>query len=518
MLRLVYGLLFLIVAATCDLALAQKGEELALFKKYYASARSTAERKEAVLTLDRVEDTGVFAVLYPKLVEKGVEDDVADAIVGVLAGLKSDASQKQVFDTLKSEKAEAGKSALLLVIARGKWKDRAGIVALQFADKSWEVRRHALDAVLACGDQGAAEKVVPLCDDPQDVVRFKALDTLASLASPLVLSKAILLLDDPSRQVRQSAIHALTVVRSTQAVEPLVQRMQKEQGVLLVDLGDALSGLTGREFGPEPVLWLGWWSELDKSNYEIPNVDAITFLRGHRSLKTGDGGWTYSETNPSGPVFPVRTPSRQIVFVIDCSGSMESLVTDRERFTGKDYADFTRMEIVKTELMHEIDRLPSYVNFNVIAFATEVNPWKPHLQQANVLVKFAAKDWVKGLHAIGGASKEDLAVYGLPGASNISKGKTNAFDALRVALGVGDVRTADATYAKVEADTVFFLSDGRPTVGAFVDPDDILREIKKLNELRKVVIHTIGIGEFDADFMRRLAEQNGPGRFTDLGK
>ena len=83
-------------------------------------------------------------------------------------------------------------------------------------------------------------------------------------------------------------------------------------------------------------------------------------------------------------------------------------------------------------------------------------------------------------------------------------------------------RTGDATYNDtkdyaVDVDTVFFLSDGRPTVGAFVDPDDILREVKEANDLRKVIIHTIAIGEFQKDFMKRLAEENG-GIFVDLGR
>jgi hypothetical protein len=42
-------------------------------------------------------------------------------------------------------------------------------------------------------------------------------------------------------------------------------------------------------------------------------------------------------------------------------------------------------------------------------------------------------------------------------------------------------------------------------------------EIKTANELRKIVIHTIAIGEFQKDFMKRLAEDNG-GVFVDLGR
>jgi len=516
--RLFHGLLVLVLASASALATARKGEELALFQKYYSSSRTAAERREAVLTLERVEDKGIFAALYSKLVEPTVEVEVADAIVRVFAGFPTEALQKQVFDALKTEKGEAGKVALLQVVTQSRWKDRDGVVALQLAEKSWEVRRRALDALLALDDASAAEAVAPLCDDAQDALRFKALDTLASFRSPLVLPKAIALLDDPSRQVRQSAIHALALVRSKLALEPLVRRMQKEQGVLLLDLGEALASLTGREFGPEAVQWLHWWSELDQATYDIPSLEAVAFLRGRRTQKTGGGGWEPPDTRPGGPVFPGQTPSRQMVFVIDCSASMEALVTDKQRFEGEHYPDLSRMEIVKTELAREIERLPAYVRFNIIAFATDVNPWKPSLQPANVLVKYAAKEWIKRLHAIGGASREDLAIHGLPGASNLEKGKTNAFDALRVALGVKDLRTPDARYETVEADTVFFLSDGRPTVGAYVDTADVLREVRKLNELRKVTIHTIGIGEFDKAFMQALAEQNGHGQFVDLGK
>jgi hypothetical protein len=54
-------------------------------------------------------------------------------------------------------------------------------------------------------------------------------------------------------------------------------------------------------------------------------------------------------------------------------------------------------------------------------------------------------------------------------------------------------------------------------VGEYVDPEDIRREVRALNELRKVVIHTIAIGEFQKEFMKRIAEENG-GVFVDLGR
>ena len=65
-------------------------------------------------------------------------------------------------------------------------------------------------------------------------------------------------------------------------------------------------------------------------------------------------------------------------------------------------------------------------------------------------------------------------------------------------------------------DTVVFLSDGRPTVGEFVDPDDIYDGFLEANELRRVAVHIIAIGQFQKRWMERLAASSG-GVFVDLG-
>lgn len=194
---------------------------------------------------------------------------------------------------------------------------------------------------------------------------------------------------------------------------------------------------------------------------------------------------------------------------------MENGVVEKDRFEDGDYPSFKRIDIVKTELRRTLENLEPYVEFNVLAFATEVKTWKRDLVKANVLNKSSADDWVRKLDAIGGASKEDLAGVGLTGSANLEKGKTNTFAALMDGLGAAGRGTKDENY-EVSVDTIFFLSDGRPSTGKYVDTTDILREVNEANELRKVVIHTIAIGEFQKSFMRSLAERNG-GVFVDLG-
>lgn len=57
-------------------------------------------------------------------------------------------------------------------------------------------------------------------------------------------------------------------------------------------------------------------------------------------------------------------------------------------------------------------------------------------------------------------------------------------------------------------DTIYLLSDGAPGAGRFVRPDEILREVEKLNAARQVANHTISIG-MQSPLLAALAAQNG---------
>jgi HEAT repeat protein len=512
-------LLWILVAAfvlVCSMpkARAQSDDTLQLFKKYWSTYKDTPSRVEAILTLEGKEDLGVVDVLVPKL--KDPETEVVRAAVRVLAAFKTRPPVDALLAQLKNDKTEAVRTGILRAIADGKYKDvQAGVLPC-LGDKPWEVRRRAIQALAASGDAEQAKVIAPLCADAEPAVRGEALDALVKWKSPLAVEPALKLLNDSVWQVRQSAITALTRIRSKDAVEPLILRIEKEEGVLVPEIAEALANLTGQEFGGKPDKWKEWWAA-NKANYALPDEGAIAYLRAKREAKTGDA--KVRDYAKSGVVkyHGIDTPSRSIMFVIDCSGSMESLVVEKERFQDGNYPSLARIDIVKTELQRTIDHLEPFVNFNIIAFATDVDPWKKKLVPANILNKSEAKSWAGHLSAIGGSSKEDLVSVGLVGSGNLEKGKTNTYGALMAALNVtGGPKTGDKNYT-VDVDTVFFLSDGRPTVGDFVDPDDILREIRSVNELRKVKIHTIAIGEFQKDFMRKIAEQNG-GTFVDLGK
>ncbi|MCZ6598748.1 MAG: HEAT repeat domain-containing protein [Planctomycetota bacterium] len=478
------------------------------FKKYFRKYKDTATRVEAVLALEGTESIAVVGALVPVLKDK--EPEVVRAAVRVLGGFETRPPVDALLARLEKNKDERVRSGLLRAIALGRYGGIREFVLPSLEDGSWEVRRRAVQALTETRDPMVAESIAPLLADSETAVRCAAFDGLAALRSELVVQPAIAALGAPVWQVRGCAIHALRDVRRRESIGPLIARMADEEGRLVADIGAALAHITGRDFGQRLDGWQRFW-EIYQDRFEIPSDAELRRLR----EKQKERQETYT---PPGAVtyHGIETPSRSILFVIDQSGSMEQEVIEKERFKDGDYPSYLRIDIVKTELIRTIATLEPYVRFNILAFATGTRRWKKTLVRANVLNKSSASTFVRRLESLGGASKEDLASVGLTGSANLEAGRTNTYLALMDALEAGGRGLKDKNY-EVSVDTIFFLSDGRPSWGEFTDTDDIIREVNAANELRKVVIHAIAIGEFQKDFMRRLAEDNG-GVFVDLGK
>ena len=102
-------------------------------------------------------------------------------------------------------------------------------------------------------------------------------------------------------------------------------------------------------------------------------------------------------------------------------------------------------------------------------------------------------------------------------------GATNIYDALETAFELMGAGTAKDRAVEPVYDTVFFMTDGRPTSGKVTDPDRILAEVRRWNAARRVRLHVVGMGghektnpdggepedDVDPAFLKRLAEENG---------
>lgn len=90
-------------------------------------------------------------------------------------------------------------------------------------------------------------------------------------------------------------------------------------------------------------------------------------------------------------------------------------------------------------------------------------------------------------------------------------GGTNAFDAVLECLdGLGPPAEP------FEADTVYVLSDGSPTMGPLIDTHEVVAELAVRMKGRHVVIHAVGIStDQNAELLSNLARVTG-GRFVDF--
>jgi HEAT repeat protein len=315
-------------------------------------------------------------------------------------------------------------------------------------------------------------------------------------------------------QTRVAAVGALADLGAADQCGALIDRMEKEEGRVREDIAEALVRLTGVNHDDNAAMWRSWYdANKDKlaARAAIDRQQARKILHGKQDKEDGSREVTF---------YGIKTSSNNIVFVIDISDSMNLeaggqpgqdakpdpgvVVTGDGQGKGPTAVDLKareaiaaieggkKIDVAKRELIKAIAALPKKARFAIIWYNHDVMPWQREMCDASDQSKQQAFDEIKNLKATGA---------------------TNIFDSLERGFMLAGYAQRDQNF-KQGADTIFLLSDGSPNHGRFTAPDDILREVGKINAERKITIHTIGIGrEHDSGFMQKLAEQNG-GQYT----
>ena len=249
--------------------------------------------------------------------------------------------------------------------------------------------------------------------------------------------------------VRRSVVQALTNVQELEAVDALIDLLGKLKGEVRGDIARYLSAISGEQHELDAAAWLEWW-KTNRESFQFP-------LRGRAAavkLKPAKATSLYYGL----PIYAQR-----LAFVIDTSGSMRGL----------------RIEAAKRELVNAINALPEGVYFDVLVFNVGVYKWQPKLLVASQANKQAAIAFVQ-LQGLGPA--------------------TASYDALEAALDL-------------DAEAIYFLTDGAPRGGKVDQPAEIVDVLTRLNHTRRVTINSIGIGVgaegnlFDT-FLKTLSEKN----------
>lgn len=494
------------------------------FKRFFRKEKDATVRVELILSLGGIEDPGVASVLLPVLEDE--DPAQAAAALRVIAGLKEPASRAPLLLVLEEGKPAGALPSLARAAGDGRWPEFAPLLRPYLADPDDAMRLWTITALGAIRDAEALAPAATLATtDPNPMVRTAAVEALVLLgkgreaeAGPALVAA----LADANLSVAIVACRGLRTIRTADAIAPLIAILEAgEAGKLLEEIWPTLVAITDEPFGPDPALWRRWWDRVAESGgYQLLSDAEIAKRKAARAETNAQ----YHPPKTEVTFMGVETASRNIVFVIDVSGSMEELVVNRDAFRERGFNNFQKLEIVKEELKRSIASLDANVRFNIHSFATQVHPWKKGLVPANALNKKSAEAWISELKPIGGAQASERASSGLRGSSGLEDGRTNAHAGLLAGLGVpedpakrGAVTETAADAKEGEGDTMFFLTDGKPTVGEIVDTEDILAAIREINRFRKVTIHTIAIGDFTSNFLKQLADQNG-GVFVDLGK
>jgi HEAT repeat protein len=357
-------------------------------------------------------------------------------------------------------------------------------------EDDWLVRALALNALGRRRHAPALSGVAAAISDPDPRVRVAALDALAAYNDLTTADAVVAGLKDPAWQVRSTAIAAVKTMRPRSAVEPLIDRMAVEKGRLRLEAYKTLVWLVGRDLGEDPTVWREWWAGRMRKKGS----------KGRVEREQSEYAITRRKSVPR-KFFRVQTDSRSVVFVLDLSESMNSFSKAFRSEEGKTRVGHsTRFTVLIDELLRTVKSFDENVMFNIVLFSSDVSVWRSTLQRATPVNKSKAISFVR---------------------ARGPSGDTNVFDALAAAFGVSKKALASGRGYFDEAaglnrtmnfengpDTIFFLSDGVPNRGQITEGNLIVEEITRVNRLRRIVIHTIVVGRFSADFLHALAADN----------
>lgn len=254
--------------------------------------------------------------------------------------------------------------------------------------------------------------------------------------------------------VQVAAIRAARERKAREVIAPLGKVLDanwKSRDRAFLEARDALAALTGQDFDV-PEDWKKYLATLPE-NFDPKKVGEAT----------GPTVVVIRKTADSVEFFGTELFSRNIVFVIDVSGSMV-MYDDSPDYKGDDpERDRERLRRAREQLIQALKKLPRAARFNVIAFSDKVLRWKPQMQ-------VAAPASVAGAIAFVNEFK--------------ARGATHTDEAM------------EAAFEDPAVDTIVLLSDGAPTKQGVGDSGSliqkILEKVRDLNSARRVRIETFG--------------------------
>ncbi|MEN8149022.1 MAG: HEAT repeat domain-containing protein [Planctomycetota bacterium] len=438
-----------------------------------------------------VEDLRTAATIVPFL--RHESDLVRETTVLVLSRTTAEPVKAYLREKALSWTTGVGKAYAARVL--GNLRDAAAVpYLLEHAENAyWLVRAHVARALGLAGDATSIPAIRRRVEDKSMKVRIAAMDALARFGDrggphwEVVADN----LGAASWPVRSAAADCLGAMGRMDAVEPLIARMEIESGRVREDIHAALKAITRDDLGRKPEYWRDWWEkEKARNPGRLPERG-----KGPKGASKGAKGYdtpTY---------YGLRVYSRGIGYVIDTSGSMAYVIRLDGAWLKRQNRSYpteaAKHALARQEVEASLRKLDPRTKFNVYFFRTVVSSLSGKMLAATP----ANVD--KALRRI------DTEVPRFDTGQGAAY-RTNYVDVFRKLLSVKSGALPPPGFSGAP-DTIFFLTDGKPTAGDITQPDALRSWFREMNRFERIRVHVITFGstEIDPVFLGGLATDNG---------
>ena len=384
-------------------------------------------------------------------------------------------------ETPLSDRSVTEGSARRAVAARvlGCLRDRNSTAALTrlLGDPELSVRMAAARALGDLGDPMALEPLTRLVENDHEKARLEGLLSVDRIIAKEVTSerqelrlrvarKALL---DDSWPVRLAACDILLRNPDESSLPALIRAIGDEspgregsRRRVRSALRRTLATLTGEDYPSfRPEDWEAWWQRV-QAGFRLPELEVSTVAPEQGARFCG---------------LPVE--SDVVVFLLDISGSMNQPVAG-------DPDGPARIFIALRETRRCVEALEEGTHFNIVLFNDKIHPFMNEPVEKSAATLESATRFMRTVQTDGG---------------------TDLFGALDHVLDLGGARPHGMPVVG-DLDTLVVLTDGMPSRGTVLIPEEILHQVSQANRPHRIAIHTVNAGGTGEAFLKRLAGEN----------